>query len=111
VTTTGTRQPGEHPPGGAGARAGGPAPTPAPSPSPTPRPPREAETAVIGPPALHPPGEQAAGEKLPVARYADPPTVVMPALRPGAAPAGVPDGAGPPPTSGSPRPVRLLSCG
>ena len=78
MTTTGTRQPGEHPPGGAGARAGGPAPTP----SPTPRPPREAETAVIGPPAPHPPGqqapgEQAAGEKLPVARYAEPATVVI----------------------------------
>ncbi|MGZ8750270.1 MAG: hypothetical protein ACXWYP_05245, partial [Pseudonocardia sp.] len=64
---------------------------------------------VIRPPAPHPPGqqapgEQAAGEKLPVARYAEPATVVMSALRPGAAPAGAPSAAGPPPTSGTPRP-------
>ena len=39
-----------------------------------------------------------------MARYAEPATVVMPALRPGAAPAGAPPAAGPPPTPGSPRP-------
>ena len=92
MTTTGTRHPGELPPGGAGARAG--------APSPAPRPAPEAETAVIRAPAEQPGQPGQPGQKAPGARYAEPATVVMAALRPGAAPVA-PAAASPGPKPGS----------
>ena len=60
VTTTGTRQPGEHPPGGAGARAGAPSPTPSPT-----RPRADAGGRDRGDPHARPasPGEKAPGDQ------------------------------------------------
>ena len=99
VTTTGTRHPGEHPPGGAGSRAGAPAPSPEPAPAPPPRHRPEAETAVFANPE---PGGSPEGAGSPT-RYAEPATIVMPGLPvgpPGGGPAA--DPAPPSPQPGPP---------
>jgi hypothetical protein len=95
VTTTGTRHPGERPPGGAGARGGVPArDVPAAGgagPSPAPRRPPEVETAVMRAPAPgRAPSTSSASSRSaehpqssePPRRYAEPATVVMPGIPP-----------------------------